>query len=155
MLCFTCAPEGTSVQKQHKYQKWKRSTQGRNGAEPGSIPAQCHARYSGSGEVQFICRVPHAPRTRLPQVSVRLGTALPLSQQLSNLPAVFPAARIYRLQFCLACSLKSSALMRPWRCDSTLESQLDLPNPFIVSSSFDFTIIGQPHAASTPSSRRR
>ena len=28
-----------------------------------SVPAQFHARYSGYGEVQFVCRVPHALRT--------------------------------------------------------------------------------------------
>ena len=48
-----------------------------------------------------------------------------------------------KFQFHLACFLKSSVLMRPWRCDSSLESHLDLPDPFIVSSSFDSTIIQQ------------
>ena len=33
--------------------------------------------------------------------------------------------------------------MRPWRCDSTLESHLDPPDPFIVPSSFDSTVIQQ------------
>ena len=62
----------------------------------------------------------------------RLGTELLVSQQLSFLPAVFPTARILQVSIPPG-SLRYSALMRPWRCYSTLES---LPDPFIVSFCF-------------------
>ena len=97
------------------------------------VPAQCYARYSAHGGVQFTCRVPHAPRTRLPQGTVRFGTAIGCHSRSSNC----------KFQFHLTCFLRSSVLMRPWRCDPTLESHNDLPDPFIVSSSFDSTVVQQ------------
>ena len=83
------------------------------------VPAQCYARYCGHGGVQFMSRVPHAPRTRLAPVSIRFGESTTAHSSRSS-GCTF--------QF-LASFLKSSALVRPWRCDSTLESHLDLPSP--------------------------
>ena len=49
------------------------------------VPSQRCARYSGHGGVQLFCRVPHHPRTRLPQVSVRLGSLNCYSRSAASL----------------------------------------------------------------------
>ena len=77
--------------------------------------AQCNRRCSGYGRVEFIRRVPHAPRPRLPQVSVRLGTASLVSPQLSIAPTVIPRSSNCRFQLHLTRFLTSFALMRAWR----------------------------------------
>ena len=54
---------------------------------------------------------------RLTQVSVRCGTALLVSPQLSIPPASIPDSSNCRFQVHLTCFHRSSALMRPRRCD--------------------------------------
>ena len=81
------------------------------------VPAQRYTRYSGYGGVHFICRVPRAPRTRLPQASVRHGTATIVSQQMFNSLAAFPAAQIRKFQF--AWPVLSSLPPSCVRCNSS------------------------------------
>ena len=45
-----------------------------------------------------------------------------------------------KFQIHLACFDRASALMRPWRSDSSAASRFDPPNPFIVSSAPDSTV---------------
>ena len=105
-------------------------------------PAQCYARY-----IQWVrwsavkCIVPHAPRTRLAQVSIRFGTALLGSPQLSILPAVISVTRIagFNSTWLVFSSLPRScvhgAVTRLWN------------HTLIGSSSFDSTAIRNAHAA--------
>ena len=84
-----------------------------------------------------------AVKMQLTQVSVCFGTVLLVSPQLSILPAPIPAARIAGFNSTWPIF---SDLRRP--CDhgaatSTLESHLDLPDPFIVSSAFDSRVVQQ------------
>ena len=45
-----------------------------------------------------------------------------------------------KFQIHLACFVRASALMHPWRCDSSAASRLDPPDRFIVSSAPDSTV---------------
>ena len=110
----------------------------------------------GYGGVQFICRVPHAPRTRLTQVSVRFGTALLVSPQLSTLPpAVIRAARTagFNSTWPVFSGLPRTSVHGA--VTSTLESHLDLP--ILSSCRLRSTprLSSSAHDASNPSSRGR
>ena len=105
-------------------------------------------------QVQFICRVPHALRTRLTHVIVGFGTALLVSPQLSTPPpAVIRAARTAGFN---STWLVFSGLPRTsvhGAVTSTLESHLDLP---ILSSCLLRStprLSSSAHDASNPSSR--
>ena len=112
--------------------------EGRRGAEPGRVlPHTSTALHKIQCVVECRCDAEFhtPPRMRLPPVSVRLGTATLVSQ----LP--FPQLEFASFNFAwpVLSGLPRSCVHR--RGDSTLESRPDLSDRFVVSSSFDSTVI--------------
>ena len=109
----------------------------------------------GMVECSSLCRLPHAPRTRLPQESVRVGTALHVSLQLSILRAVFPAARIASFNYTWLVfsgfprSCVRGAVTRLWNHTSIS------PIPSSCRLCSTPRLSSKDHAASIPSSRKR
>ena len=117
----------TSDQKQHTSPPKERDTQRRNGADPGRVlvganSVLCKVQWAWWSVMykQSSTRSSDATST----IERYLGTALLVSPQLSIPPAVFSRSSNCKFQFHLACSLRSSALMRPWRFHSTLPRSL-------------------------------
>ena len=94
----------------------------------------CSAQFlheiQGTVESRFIHCVPHAPRTRLDaSVSLRFETS---TLGLHNC-FKFTAALQLELQVLVTWPDSSglSALMRPWRCDCLIASDMDLSDPLL------------------------
>ena len=119
------------------------------------VLAQRHARYKGCGGVQFICRVPHAPRTRLTQMGVRFGTALLRESTIVHSTACQSRSSSCRFQFHAAFFLRSSLLKRPWRCGFDLNHTLISPNPSSCRPRSTPRLRSNAYASSAPSIRRK
>ena len=83
-------------------------------------------KIQGYGGVQFTCRVPRAPRTRLTQAIVRIGTALLMSPQLSCHSSCNSCSSNCKIHFRLACYSGLPRSCVHGAVTSTLGSHLDL-----------------------------
>ena len=82
----------------------------------------------GTAECSFCAEFhTHTLRTGLAQKSIRLGIATPVSPQLIHCIGSFFRSSNCKFQCRRACSLKSSALTRPWRC--SLDYGITLSSP--------------------------
>ena len=100
------------------------------------LSSRCVAIRIASGHFSFFCVSTSTRERSCRHCITRESTTVHSTGCLSRISNC-------KFQFHLACFLRFSALMRPWRCDSTLESHVDLPDPIIVSSSLDSTVIQQ------------
>ena len=110
----------------------------RNLEEFSCVPAQLHMRTLES----YCCAAFHTP-SYASCTSERSSWNGSTRESTTVQNALLHCSSTCKFQIHLACFVRASALMRPWRCGSSAASRLDPPDPFIVSSAPDSTVTQQ------------